>query len=286
MQLTPRQQSTLEGLLKQQDSAPLPRPLEEPETLSLNEPSAGSNGSSAVQDFQTSLQEIVADQKKKRQSFKEQEEQVVVPDDVKVPGAFPSGERNDLVGQPEENGPFGPAFNPETGLYNKDTRNYLATHPIPWYSPLPSTMNKAESLSRLSSAARLAEPFDPLEAEPSVRSHLTEGVRRNATVAGTDSRHNARLRRPYSEAFDGSGRVEWDTFLQHPQAPQAPQFTKSQFAIHPPTVILLTKDLALMIRNLLPNPNSEPWDQNFRSKIRTTGIGRTLQFVREPKRPD
>lgn len=230
MQLTPRQQSTLEGLLKQQDSAPLPRPLEEPETLSLNEPSAGSNGSSAVQSFQTSLQEIVADQKKKRQSFKEQEEQVVVPDDVKVPGAFPSGERNDLVGQPEENGPFGPAFNPETGLYNKDTRNYLATHPIPWYSPLPSTMNKAESLSRLSSAARLAEPFDPLEAEPSVRSHLTEGVRRNATVAGTDSRHNARLRRPYSEAFDGSGRVEWDTFLQ---PPQAPQFTKSQFAIHP-----------------------------------------------------
>ena len=227
MQLTPRQQSTLPGLLKQQDSAPLPRPLEEPETLSLNEPSAESNGSSAVQDYQTSLQEIIADQIKKRQSPKEQEEQVVFPNDVKVPENI---KRNDLVGQLEENGPFRPAFNPETGLYDEDTRNCLATHPDPWYSPLPSTMNKAESSSRLSSAARLAEPFDPLEAEPSARSHLTEGIRRNATVAGTDSRHNARRRRPYSEAFDGTGRVEWDTFLHHPQAPQS---TKSQFTIHP-----------------------------------------------------
>ena len=233
MQLTPRQQSTLRGPLKQQDSAPLPRPLEEPEALSLNEPSAGLNGSSAVHDHQTSLQEIIADQIKKRQSLEEQEEQVIVPDDVKVPGAFPSGKhikRNDLVGQPEENGPFRPAFNPETGLYDEDTRNSLATHPDPWYSPSPSTMNKAESSSRLSSAARLAEPFDPLEAEPSARSHLTEGIRRNATVAGTDSRHNARRRRPYSEAFDGTGRVEWDKFLHHPQAPQS---TKSQFTIHP-----------------------------------------------------
>ena len=73
---------------------------------------------------------------------------------------------------------------------------------------------EVKPLSRLSSAARLAEPFDPLEAEPSVRVHLTEGVRRNATVASTDIRRATRRRRPYSEVFDGSGRVPWGSFLQ------------------------------------------------------------------------
>ena len=69
-------------------------------------------------------------------------------------------------------------------------------------------------LSRHSSAARLAGPFDPMEAEPSARPHLMEGLRRNATIASTDVRHAARRRRPYSEVFDGSGRVPWSTFTQ------------------------------------------------------------------------
>ena len=72
-----------------------------------------------------------------------------------------------------------------------------------------------QSLNVGSSAARLVEPFDPLEAEPSARPHLTEGIRRNATVACTDNRLNARRRRPYSEAFDGNGRVEWGQFLKN-----------------------------------------------------------------------
>ena len=80
-----------------------------------------------------------------------------------------------------------------------------------------------QSMSHGSSAARLVEPFDPLEAEPSARPHLTESIRRNATVACTDNKLNARRRRPYSEAFDGSGRVEWGQFLNnvphtHPNA--------------------------------------------------------------------
>ena len=69
-------------------------------------------------------------------------------------------------------------------------------------------------LSCQSSAARLAGPFDPMEAEPSARLDLTGGLRRNATVASTDIRHVARLRRPYSEGFDGSGRVAWGAFVQ------------------------------------------------------------------------
>ena len=68
--------------------------------------------------------------------------------------------------------------------------------------------------SRPSSAARLAEPFDPLETEPSARPHLTEGFRRNATISSKDIRRAARRRRPYSEVFDGSGRVPWSGFLQ------------------------------------------------------------------------
>lgn len=68
-------------------------------------------------------------------------------------------------------------------------------------------------LSHLTSAARLAGPFDPLEAAPSARPRLTEGLRRNATTASTNIRHAARRRRPYSEGFDGSGRVAWDAFL-------------------------------------------------------------------------
>lgn len=72
-----------------------------------------------------------------------------------------------------------------------------------------------QSMNDGSSAARLVEPFDPLEAEPSARPHLTEGIRRNATVACTDNRLNARRRRPYSEAFDGNGRVEWGQFSKN-----------------------------------------------------------------------
>ena len=71
--------------------------------------------------------------------------------------------------------------------------------------------HKVKPVTRQSSAARLAEPFDPLEAEPSARPNLTEGLRRNATIASTDIR---RRRRPYSEVFDGSGRVPWGSFLQ------------------------------------------------------------------------
>ena len=69
-------------------------------------------------------------------------------------------------------------------------------------------------LSCQSSAARLAGPFDPMEAIPSARLDLTGGLRRNATVASTNIRHAAILRRPYSEGFDGSGRVAWGAFLQ------------------------------------------------------------------------
>lgn len=69
-------------------------------------------------------------------------------------------------------------------------------------------------LNRQSSAARLAGPFDHLEAQPSARPYLTEGLHRNATIANTDIRHAARRRRPYSEVFDGSGRVAWGAFLQ------------------------------------------------------------------------
>ncbi len=71
----------------------------------------------------------------------------------------------------------------------------------------------SEQDTRPNSAARLVEPFDPLDVEPSARLHLTEGVRRNATVAGTSSRHNAPRRRPYSEAYDGFGRLGWESFL-------------------------------------------------------------------------
>ena len=63
------------------------------------------------------------------------------------------------------------------------------------------------------SSARLAGPFDPLDVEPSARVHLTEEVRRSNTLAGTGSRHEFPRRRPYSEAYDGRGRLPWDAFL-------------------------------------------------------------------------
>ena len=74
--------------------------------------------------------------------------------------------------------------------------------------------NKQESLpNRPSSAARLAGPFDPLDVEHSAQLQLTEGVRRNATVAGTSNMHRILRRRPYSEAYDGFGRVSWNSFV-------------------------------------------------------------------------
>ena len=77
------------------------------------------------------------------------------------------------------------------------------------------TPQQSQSISDGSSAARLVEPFDPLEAEPAARPHLTEGIRRNATVACTDNKLNARRRRPYSEAFDGNGRIDWGQSLKN-----------------------------------------------------------------------
>lgn len=94
---------------------------------------------------------------------------------------------------------------------------YLRSHISLDSNPKQSAQRKGHGLtplSHLTSAARLAGPFDPLEAAPSGRSHLTEGLRRNATTASTDDiRHAARRRRPYSEGFDGSGRVAWGAFL-------------------------------------------------------------------------
>ena len=75
--------------------------------------------------------------------------------------------------------------------------------------PAPGTVR--ESAKPLPSAARLAEPFDPLDEMPT---RSNDGIRRNVTVSGTDSRYNARTRRPYSQAFDGKGRVGWDSFLK------------------------------------------------------------------------
>ena len=86
-------------------------------------------------------------------------------------------------------------------------------NPVAKPSEHSTAQNGSESICQ-SSAARLAGPFDPMEAEPSARPDLTRGLRRNATVASTDIRHAARLRRPYSEGFDGSGRVAWGAFLQ------------------------------------------------------------------------
>ena len=77
------------------------------------------------------------------------------------------------------------------------------------------TPQQSQPINDGSSAARLVEPFDPLEAEPAARPHLTEGIRRNATVACTDNKLNARRRRPYSEAFDGNGRIDWGQSLKN-----------------------------------------------------------------------
>ena len=79
-------------------------------------------------------------------------------------------------------------------------------------SEVRDRLTPQQSTSHGSSAARLVEPFDPLDAEPSARPHLTEGIRRNATVACIDNRLNARRRRPYSEAFDNS---EWGQYLKN-----------------------------------------------------------------------
>ena len=226
MQLMMLEQSKKQHSTKRQASVRLHHQLEEPEVLSLNEPDTGA------------LDDIIDAAQKKRQSFKDQEGQAVTPNEVMMPGASPGNENvklppqasvptqpsqdledhrnkiNDLVDSPEEK------LQPSLGSVFDDAREYLEKNPDPWYSPHDkypwSAMNKSDSSGRLSSAARLAKPFDPLEAEPSAQPHLTEGIRRHATVAGTDSRYNARRRRPYSGAFDVS-RVARNTFLHHPQ---------------------------------------------------------------------
>ena len=96
----------------------------------------------------------------------------------------------------------------------ESTRRFYNTAAGPHEHSARRSGHEVVPLSRPSSAARLAGPFDPLEAEPSAQPHLTEGLRRNVTIASTDIRHTPRRRRPYSEVFDGSGRVAWGAFLQ------------------------------------------------------------------------
>ena len=98
----------------------------------------------------------------------------------------------------------------ENGPANGSQSAYLRSHISLDSPPKQSAQRKGHDLS---STARLAGPFDPLEAAPSGRPHWIEGLRRNATTASTDIRHTPRRRRPYSEGFDGSGRVAWDAFL-------------------------------------------------------------------------
>lgn len=61
-------------------------------------------------------------------------------------------------------------------------------------------------------ASRLAEPFNPLDAEPSAQPHLTRGIPRNATIGGLAPEYHARSRRPYSDAFHGYGRGTQGSF--------------------------------------------------------------------------
>ena len=88
--------------------------------------------------------------------------------------------------------------------------------------PHDSTHSQASSLSGqhgspsrrdLSPAARLVHPFDPLLVEPTARAYWNDGINRHATDAGTYIKSCARARRPYSDAFDGNGRIPWDSFL-------------------------------------------------------------------------
>ena len=95
----------------------------------------------------------------------------------------------------ESSGQF---FHRMTGLCQPDTLINLQTPKSP----------------RLSPAARLAEPFDPLEAEPSARPHLEAGIRRNATT-GSHGRYTTRRRRPYSDTFSGDGRLGWRNASRH-----------------------------------------------------------------------
>ena len=110
----------------------------------------------------------------------------------------------------------GPANGSLSCLPNDAESSERSHNPVAKPSEHSTAQNGSDviPLSCQSSAARLAGPFDPMEAEPSARPDVTRGLRRNATVASADIRHAARLRRPYSEGFDGSGRVAWGAFLQ------------------------------------------------------------------------
>ena len=85
----------------------------------------------------------------------------------------------------------------------------------------PPSPISPERLGPAPPEARLAMPFDP-QAEAAImhRHQLMEGVRRSATVSGLHDRFAAGpARRPYSAYFDGSGRVEWDSFIRPPTPP-------------------------------------------------------------------
>ena len=92
---------------------------------------------------------------------------------------------------------------------SEDAHSAQSTAP----SPTKAFEPHASRQVRPRSAARLVEPFNPLEVEPSAQRRTNEEIRRSATFAGTNNSNHAPRRRPYSEAYDGLGRVGWDSFL-------------------------------------------------------------------------
>ena len=143
----------------------------------------------ALHDWQMQLK--LLDQQNKKRLLMARQEQDAASKDPQLPGAFPSEETHKVE---------------STSAVPAEARKPA------WDRSAHRNDNDLPQEARSSSAARLAEPFDPLEVEPSAQPHLTEGVRRHATVAGTYSGYNTPRRRLYQNIYGEAARVGLDSF--------------------------------------------------------------------------
>ena len=128
----------------------------------------------------------------------------------------PSSDRLLQSTKPTSNETSGEFFSRMVG--RSSPQNQQSWPPMEWNFEQPDS--KKEDQTAPSTQQPVVSPPTDRPAPPP---YFDPAIRRSATVSGSNGKSgSATLRRPYSQVFDGKGRVEWDNFLRNPRPAPIP----------------------------------------------------------------